>query len=146
MSFLDLFKHSQTDVEIWDCQPLVIADADNVIYFADNAKIEFTPPSKGSQNAGSVIFDTDLVEPKVRSLSVELIEYYDSPQMMFRRQGMVLKGSNPDGFTMIWYIGGAADRFMTDPTEGDLPYDEETAKLLEEEADEVTGGSIHLVI
>ena len=121
------------DVQIWDCNPLLILKADENVAYAQPTKIEFTPFDETSPTIGHAIALVPGKDGVCPEISITTRQYIDNQIEMAKRQGIVLLGTDQNGETIEWFINGAADRFMTTPDPEQLPYDEETAKILEQE-------------
>jgi|GEM_PF-2325415 len=144
MSLFDRFKTSPNDVQVWDCEPLVIADSLGNVQFSGNIQIEFTPTSEMGGQLGFAQFSEDSLASG-HSCAVDLCVYYDNPVRFGFRQGVTMMGRDASGAEVNWYINGSADKFLTEePVKDEIPYDEETAKLLEEEIGESKGAYLNL--
>jgi len=131
-SFLASLTADPNDVQIWECEPLLILDAENKVVFGQATKLEFTPIDDKSIVGHAVALDAGNlgVRPEI---AIATRQYIDNPIEMSRRQGIILQGTDQFESPVMWLINGAADRYLTSPDAEQLEYDEETAKLLEAE-------------
>ena len=132
-SLLEGLSVTPMDVQIWDCVPLVIVGAGNEIVYGMETKLEFTPFGEESRILGHAIALKPNPQGINPEISISMRQYIDNPIELGRRQGIILTGEDAAGTSVSWYINGAADRLLTSPPVDELEYDEETAKLLEEE-------------
>ncbi len=132
-ALLKLASTKPLDVQVWHCNPLVVVNDKGTILYGRATRVEFTPFEENEKVVGHAVAMTegdDGVRPEV---SIAMRQYIDNPLEFGRRQGIILTGTNATGSAVRWLINGAVDRFMTTAGDGELEYDEETAKLLEEE-------------
>ena len=121
------------DVQIWECNPLVVLGDGDEVEFGQETKLEFTPFESSTTTIGHAIALKSGKTGKYPEISINTRQYIDNPIEMSRRQGIILQGFDQDEKPVTWLINGAADRFFTSPETEEVPYDEETAKLLEDE-------------
>ena len=121
------------DVQIWECNPLVVLGDGEAIEFGQETNLEFTPFESSTTTIGHAIALSPGKNGQTPQISINTRQYIDNPIEMSRRQGIVLQGFDQEQKPVTWLINGAADRFFTTPGADQIPYDEETAKLLEEE-------------
>ena len=132
-SLLEGLSATPLDVQIWECNPLLVVKASTQVVYGQETKIEFTPFQSTSTIIGHAIAlvpDKDGINPQI---SISTRQYIDNPIELSRRQGITLLGVDQAGEPVEWLINGSADRFLTTPDVEQLEYDEETAKVLEEE-------------
>ena len=134
-SLLALITTKKTDVQVWDCDPLVVVGANDEVAYARHTKIEFTPVESESIIAHAVAIPpaSDGTRPEIVVISRQYIDMPADGFALSRRQGIILGGTDQYDLPVTWYINGAADHFLTIDHTDDVPYDEETAKLLESE-------------
>lgn len=132
-SFLSKLAVDPGDVQIWECNPLLILDANGVVVFAQATKLEFTPILEDPSIVGHAVSSDAGALAALPEIAVATRQYIDNPIEMSRRQGIILQGADQSGSQVTWLINGAADRFLTTPDAEQLDYDEETAKLLQDE-------------
>ncbi len=121
------------DVQIWDCVPLVVEGAPGQILYGQTTQIEFTPFGEQASLVGHAIALKANDLGVVPEISIDMRQYIDNPIELGRRQGIILSGSDAAGVSVTWYINGAADRYLTSDAVEPMEYDEETAKILEQE-------------
>jgi len=132
-TLLEGFTVKPEDVQIWECNPLMVLRGADEVTYARPTKIEFTPFESSKTVFGHAIALEAAADGVSPQISIATRQYIDNPIEMARRQGIVLQGTDQNDLPVTWLINGAADRFMTTPEAEQIPYDEETAKLLEEE-------------
>ncbi len=114
--------------EIWDCDPLVITDADGAILFAGRAQAEFTPDAIDPL-LGRIVGPELSVEGKAPMLEIvgRLIE---SPAIWMgaipgNRPGRTLWGRDAAGQERSWYIGAdGVDLLMNQGREAEFPIEQ----------------------
>jgi hypothetical protein len=121
------------DVQIWECNPLVVLGDGDAIEYGQETNLEFTPFESSTTTIGHAIALKPGKIGQIPQISVNTRQYIDNPLELSRRQGIILQGLDQDQKPVTWLINGAADRYFTTPGTEQIPYDEETAKLLEEE-------------
>lgn len=121
------------DVQVWDCVPLVVADSQGELAYGQETKLEFTPFDETANRVGHAIALKPNSKGTQPEIAIDTRQYIDNPIELGRRQGIILTGTNQEGSYVTWYINGAADRFLTTPEPDEIEYDEEIAKILEEE-------------
>jgi len=111
---------------------VVLEDQDRVVY-GQKTKLEFTPFGSEKSTIGYAVALMANASGLTPQIAITTRQYIDNPIEMSRRQGIILQGTDQDANPVTWLINGAADRFFTTPDAEQIEYDEETAKLLEEE-------------
>jgi len=132
-SLLDNLSATPSDVQVWECNPLLVVNDKNDVVYGKATNLEFTPFESASTTIGHAVALTQASDGVSPEIAISTRQYIDNPIEMSRRQGIILQGVDQNGYPVSWYINGAADRFLTTPDVEQLEYDEETAKLLEEE-------------
>ena len=144
----ELFTHKPGDVEVWTCDPLVVALNGTDITYAQKTNIEFTPKDS-TDIVGTAIALTPDAKGVIPEITVVTRLYIDAPSPtpdFGRRQGIVLTGTDPLGEPISWYINGAADHFLTESSI-EMEYDEETSKELEAEiGNEIKKSNLHTIL
>jgi hypothetical protein len=113
------------EVQIWECDPLVIEDDRGDVRFAARCKVEFTPadpaddtgfikvvPSEEGQWTYSM--EVDCREPPLPI--VPNLPFYKGV-----REGRTLFGHDDEGTDFTWYVNEDAKRFLLDRKNGVLP-------------------------
>jgi hypothetical protein len=132
-SLLATMTVTPDDVQIWECNPLLILGGSGEVVFGKATNLEFTPLDSAAAVVGHAICLTPGDDGVCPEIAIATRQYIDNPIEMARRQGIILQGTDQNDHPVTWLINGAADRFLTTPDAEQLEYDEETAKMLEEE-------------
>ncbi len=117
MSFLNslktiIGKGDRQATVIWSCDPLVVADEEGKVIYAEKTDVEFDPdeasPTRGLAKA--LIRNADGEGPTIR-----VNQRFDEISMVFpnpSRGGFTLMGEDLSGNGVTWYIDKAADIFL----------------------------------
>jgi hypothetical protein len=134
-SLLSLMTTKPLDVQIWECDPLIVVMTGNEVAYAHRTKIEFTPFDSTTMIGHGLVLtpDHEGVCPEIAAVSRQYIDMPVDGFVFARRQGIILMGTDQFQAPVTWYINGAADNFLNSPPEEGLVYDEEIGKILEEE-------------
>lgn len=104
---------STSEVEIWECEPLVIEGSGGEILFAGRCRIEFAPDSPERFSGTAVAPDLLIGDREVRMTVDEVLPSPPSPVMSIfygKREGRTLYGHDAEGNSFTWYVNSDADR------------------------------------
>lgn len=102
----DKLQPDPLTIQIWDCRPLVITDADGRIRFSGDAKVEFEPSGDASPlGLACVIEPAYASEWQLILLSRQVV---GTDLRLGVRDGVILSGEDGAGNGMRWLIGGPA--------------------------------------
>ncbi len=112
--------------QIWNCDPLVVVDEDDVVAFAGRTRIECQPLADGRFNLSSENgrdgWLPELVEAEriatPEMVQLEAMAEYDV-LTRGKRRGAAFLGKDPDGNEFTWYINSAADAYLTGHSEAE---------------------------
>ena len=123
------------DVQIWHCNPLLVVMNDVDIAYGHETKVEFTPFDSTTMIGHGIALapDPEGIRPEIAVISRQYIDMPADGFAFSRRQGIILMGTDQYDGPVTWFINGAADRFLVGLSPQEIEYDEETAKILEEE-------------
>ena len=130
MSFFKDVLHnvfpSKDDVQIWDCDPLLVVDEHGAVAFSKRTKVEWHP-SDGGQGHLYCLTDRDDWKPDLEIEHKLVINAQVRPAQggIGSRPGVTLFGHDEAGKGYTWYINGAADEYLTDDGGKPPPYDED---------------------
>ena len=135
-SLLAKHKKKNLDVQIWDCDPLVIVLNDVDVAYAYHTDVEFTPFDSKECIGHAVALkpDPDRLRPEISINSRTTVVRADGWRLG-ARQGLILTGVDQFDEPVTWHINSAADQFLITPITDDVPFDEENEAVLREELD-----------
>src|SRR5258708_31009221 len=106
----------ELETQIWQCNPLLVADKDGTVVFSGNTDIEFTPHER-DERTGHAVSLTPSAEGA--RFEIEVTERMDVLRTkaieMWSRGGVTLLGVDPERNKRRWESNKGAGPFMLDP-------------------------------
>lgn len=136
------FKADRQDVQIWDCDPLVIILAGSEIAYSQRTKVEFTPISSDETFGRAVAIQGDpegflpTIEISAKiGVRLALKRYFPAVDSMYfgGREGLMLEGTDQFDDPVTWLINEAAVQFILRPVTEPIAFDEQIESILRSE-------------
>lgn len=112
------------EIEIWECDPLVITDLAGEVIFGGKCKIEFAPDDASRETGSALALGLELHGKDVKIEVEGRTPYLPAPTPGFFfaiREGRTLWGHNDDGESFTWFINADADRALAQRAAGLRP-------------------------